>query len=108
MMANMGIIFTEIVGKGPWWEAGAQPTSIPLNVLITFEVIVMGVLEYLGIDGWKKTGSSGFLKYYPFDPLGFGSEGTKYAEVLNARAAMIGFVGFSSQVSRYIFEFYCY
>lgn len=90
MMANMGILFTEAVGKGHWWEAGKMETSLSLPALIGVQVVVMSILEYYRIEGWQRTGKSGVLKFYPWDPLGFGSESRSKQEVFNARAAMIG------------------
>lgn len=89
-MANLGILFTEATGKGNWWEAGKMETSLSLPVLIGVEVAVMAVLEYYRIDGWQRTGKSGVLKFYPWDPLGFNNNDRAKQEVINARAAMIG------------------
>ena len=90
MMAIMGILFTEAVGKGHWWEAGKMETSLSLPVLIALQVAVLSALEYYRIEGWQRTGNSGVLKFYPWDPLGFNSDARAKQEVLNARAAMIG------------------
>jgi len=104
MMAVAGIIFTDLFGLGPWWTVGAQPTAIPLNILVAIEVVVMGLLEAKRIEGFKKTGKSGVLSSYPFDPMGMCKDAEtekkmKVKEVKNARLAMVAFVGMCSQAA---------
>lgn len=59
----------------------------------------MAVLEAKRIQGWKKTGQSGFLSSFPFDPMGMASPEKKIKEVKNARLAMVAFVGMCSQAA---------
>ena len=104
MMAVTGIIFTDLLGKGPWWTAGAEPTSIPFTTLVAVEVVVMAILESKRIRGWKSTGKSGFLSSFPFDPMGMVKDAAaekekKIKEVKNARLAMVAFVGMCSQAA---------
>lgn len=100
MMAVSGILFTDLTGiNESWWTVGAEPTPLPTSTLIAIEVVVMAVLEAKRIQGWKKTGQSGFLSSFPFDPMGMASPEKKIKEVKNARLAMVAFVGMCSQAA---------
>jgi len=101
MAAVAGILFTDALGVTPkWWEAGAQVDSpLSLPILIAFEVALFAVLEYKRYEGFKKTGETGFLAFFPFDPLGLKSDTNKVKEVMNGRLAMTAFVGFCSQAA---------
>lgn len=105
MMAVPGIVMVDALGiVDKWWEAGAVDTALPRNTLIAVEVIVMAILEYKRIEGFKKTGATGFLGSYPFDPMGMAStpeakEDKMTKEVMNGRLAMLAFLGFCSQAA---------
>jgi hypothetical protein len=99
MMAVSGILATDLIGKGDWWTIGAEPTALPFPTLVAIEVVIMAVLEAKRIRGWKKTGMSGVLSSFPFDPMGMTSPEKKVKEVKNARLAMVAFVGMCSQAA---------
>lgn len=100
MMAVLGIFFTDAIGFSKFWEAGAEVNSpLPLNILIIFEIIIMGILEYKRYEIFKETGECGLLGFAPFDPMGMKSDEMKAKELANGRLAMVAFVGFCSQAA---------
>lgn len=58
---------------------------LPLPTLIAIEVVLFGVLEYKRYEGYKKTGQSGFLGSFPFDPAGLDSPANREKEIKNGR-----------------------
>eukprot|EP01023_Acetabularia_acetabulum_P025781 TRINITY_DN245_c0_g2_i1.p2 TRINITY_DN245_c0_g2~~TRINITY_DN245_c0_g2_i1.p2 ORF type:complete len:298 (-),score=70.25 TRINITY_DN245_c0_g2_i1:233-1000(-) len=99
MMAVAGILFTDAFGLPKFWLAGAEQYAIGFVPLLAIEIVVMGLLEYQRFKGWKETGKSGFLSFFPFDPMGMASDEMSYKEVKNGRLAMIAFLGFCSQAA---------
>jgi light-harvesting complex I chlorophyll a/b binding protein 5 len=97
MAAVAGILFTEILGKAKWFEAGAQEYWMDNGPLLAVEAVIMGFLELKRFQGWKETGTSGFLNAFPFDPAGMNSPSMATKEVKNGRLAMTAFVGFAVQ-----------
>jgi len=93
--ACAGILFTELLGKTKWFEAGAEEYWMPNNALIAIEAVVMGFFELKRFQGWKETGVSGFVNSFPFDPAGMNSSDMAVKEVKNGRLAMVAFIGFS-------------
>jgi len=102
MMAVSGILFTDANNLPKFWEAGAADGAVGiqgLGGLIAAEVAIMGYLEYKRIEGFKKTGGTGVLFSFPFDPMGMDSPEMRIKEVKNARLGMVAFLGFCSQAA---------
>ncbi|KAI8101533.1 Photosystem I chlorophyll a/b-binding protein 5 [Picochlorum sp. SENEW3] len=95
MAACAGILFTEVLGKPKWFEAGAEEYWMPNNALLAVEAVIMGFLELKRYQGWKDSGVSGFINAFPFDPAGMNSPDMAVKEVKNGRLAMVAFVGFA-------------
>lgn len=70
MAAVAGILFTDLLGKPKWFEAGSEEYWMPTAPLLAIEFLVLGFLELKRFQGWKETGTSGFLNAFPFDPAG--------------------------------------
>merc|ERR1712093_181371 len=99
MAAVAGILFTDALGLGNWWEAGAKTYPLDFNTLVAIEVIVMTIFEAKRFANIVKTGESGLLGFVPFDPLNMRSEEMRLKEIKNARLGMVAFVGFCSQAA---------
>eukprot|EP01023_Acetabularia_acetabulum_P064733 TRINITY_DN844_c0_g1_i1.p1 TRINITY_DN844_c0_g1~~TRINITY_DN844_c0_g1_i1.p1 ORF type:complete len:254 (-),score=59.43 TRINITY_DN844_c0_g1_i1:364-1125(-) len=99
MMAVAGILFTDAFGLPKFWLAGAEKYAIGFAPLVAIEIALMAVLEYQRFKGWKETGKSGFLAFFPFDPLNMASDEMAFKEIKNGRLAMIAFLGFCSQAA---------
>lgn len=57
----------------------------------------MGFFELKRYQGWKETGTSGFINSFPFDPVKMNSAAMQTKEVKNGRLAMVAFAGFAMQ-----------
>lgn len=90
MLACVGILAQEALGKGDWWTAGAQEYSVPLQQHAAATVIFMGVTEALRYNAWKGGNKN------KIDPAGLDSEEKRLKEIKNARLAMVAFIGMSS------------
>lgn len=58
---------------------------LPLPTLIAIEVLVFSLIEAKRYEGFKKTGKSGFLGSFPFDPAGLDSPANREKEIKNGR-----------------------
>lgn len=94
MAACAGILFTEVIGKPNWWDHAKQEYWMPIPALFAIQMLIVGALETKRFQGWKETGTSGFLNAFPFDPAGMNSPEMAVKEVKNGRLAMVAFIGF--------------
>eukprot|EP00195_Chlamydomonas_chlamydogama_P016877 CAMPEP_0202890088 /NCGR_PEP_ID=MMETSP1392-20130828/600_1 /ASSEMBLY_ACC=CAM_ASM_000868 /TAXON_ID=225041 /ORGANISM="Chlamydomonas chlamydogama, Strain SAG 11-48b" /LENGTH=216 /DNA_ID=CAMNT_0049573579 /DNA_START=75 /DNA_END=725 /DNA_ORIENTATION=- len=98
MAAVAGILGQELLGvDAKWFEAGAKDYDLPVIAQIPILFLVMGFLETKRFQGWKESGTSGFINSFPFDPLNMNSPANATKEVKNGRLAMVAFVGFAVQ-----------
>ncbi len=57
MAAVAGILFTDLIGKTKWFEAGSEEYWMPNGPLLAIEFLVIGFLELKRFQGWKETGT---------------------------------------------------
>ena len=67
------------------------------KVLTAIMFPIIGFFELKRYQGWKETGTSGFLNSFPYDPLNQNSPTRAVNEVKNGRLAMVAFIGFCVQ-----------
>eukprot|EP00798_Chlamydomonas_sp_ICE-L_P023352 gene23352-30604_t len=98
MMAVAGILGQEALGVTPkWFMAGAAEYDLPISAQLPVLFATLGFLETKRLQGYKETGTSGFLNSFPFDPAGLNSPTNALKEIKNGRVAMVAFVGFAVQ-----------
>lgn len=98
MMAVAGCLGQELLGVDTkWYEAGAKEYDLPVIAQIPILFLVLGFLETKRYQGFKETGSSGFVNSFPFDPASMASSTMAVKEVKNGRLAMVAFIGFAVQ-----------
>ena len=102
MLACAGILLTELGGLPLFTEAGEkalESSPFDLKTLVFIQVPFMAWFEYKRWDSWQRTGDISVNGYEPWDPLNYRSDRNRLAELKNGRLAMVGFLGFCSQVA---------
>merc|ERR1711976_507411 len=99
MVAVAGILMTDSLGLGNWWEAGSKNYSLDVNILIPIQIIVMTIFEAKRYENITKVGEGGLLGFTPFDPANMRSDEMRVKEIKNGRLAMVAFIGFCSQAA---------
>ncbi|KAK9802808.1 hypothetical protein WJX73_009876 [Symbiochloris irregularis] len=99
MLAAVGILTVELLGRGPFWKAvdTTQWSGPGYVVGIVLFHLVFALLEKNRIESFEETGEAGHFGFAPFDPLGQVSDYNRQAEVRNARTAMLAVLGFATQ-----------
>uniref|UniRef100_UPI00406D5220 LHCI-6 n=1 Tax=Euglena gracilis TaxID=3039 RepID=UPI00406D5220 len=92
MLAIVGAVVPDILGKGAWYEA-AQNAGIGVNEVAVFTA-AYGVVE---VARGLKANSDPTKNYPGFDPLKLTTDYTKEAEIKNGRLALTGMLGLEVQ-----------
>ncbi|CAL8471624.1 g11166 [Coccomyxa elongata] len=99
MLAVVGILTVEYLGKGPWWTAPVA-AAIPVGTYVTGVVathVTFALLEKKRLENWQEKGEAGHFGLAPFDPVGLTNDYNRQAEVRNCRLAMLAALGFATQ-----------
>lgn len=99
MLAVVGILSVEALGRGPWWEAANPSQFDPLRFaggVIAFHT-AFALLEKRRIENFEERGEAGHFGQAPFDPLNQTTDYNRQAEVRNCRTAMLAMLGFATQ-----------
>merc|ERR1711869_63218 len=80
-------------------EKALESSPFDLKTLVFIQVPFMAWFEYKRWDSWQRTGDISVNGYEPWDPLNYRSDRNRLAELKNGRLAMVGFLGFCSQVA---------
>ncbi|EIE21803.1 chlorophyll a/b-binding protein [Coccomyxa subellipsoidea C-169] len=99
MLAVVGVLTVEFLGKGPWWTAPAA-AAIPVGTYVAGVVtthVIFALLEKKRLENWQEKGEAGHFGLAPFDPVGLTTDYNRQAEVRNCRLAMLAALGFATQ-----------
>lgn len=100
MTAAVGVLWVEVVGRGPWTTAPARADSVlPSTFAVFLFLAVFATFEFSRFRNFQKKGETGFLNLAPFDPLGLSNDYLRQSEVRNGRLAMLATLGFFSQAA---------
>merc|ERR1711869_137058 len=80
-------------------EKALESSPFDLKTLVFIQVPFMAWFEYKRWESWQRTGDISVNGYEPWDPLNYRSDRNRLAELKNGRLAMVGFLGFCSQVA---------
>ena len=72
--------------------------------LLAVEAVIMGFLELKRFQGWKETGTSGFLNAFPFDPAGAREKQLGGETKAGGKKQGLAWPGFSAGVRRQALE----
>uniref|UniRef100_UPI00406D523F LHCI-8 n=1 Tax=Euglena gracilis TaxID=3039 RepID=UPI00406D523F len=95
MLAIVGSIVPELLGKGAWFEVGNSVDGIKLGFIL---MAIAAPTEYWrGNGGFNWDKGTADRSYPGFDPLKLTTDYTKAAEIKNGRLAMTGLLGLTFQ-----------
>jgi hypothetical protein len=99
MLAVVGILTVEVLGRGPWWQAyntGRWPVGQYALAVVAIH-FVFALLERQRLMNFEETGEAGHFGQAPFDPVGLTNDYNRQAEVRNCRLGMLAALGFAVQ-----------
>jgi hypothetical protein len=99
MLAVVGILNVEALGRGPWWQA-YNTNSWPVGQYAAAVVAVhvaFALLEKRRLENFEEKGEAGHFGAAPFDPVGLATDYNRQAEVRNCRLGMLAALGFAVQ-----------
>ncbi|KAL3139367.1 Photosystem I chlorophyll a/b-binding protein 5, chloroplastic [Trebouxia sp. C0009 RCD-2024] len=99
MLAVVGILTVEALGRGPWWQAynsSSWPAAQYAAAVVTVH-LAFALLEKQRLENFEERGEAGHFGQAVFDPAGLTDDYTRQAEVRNARLGMLAALGFAVQ-----------
>jgi hypothetical protein len=99
MLAVVGILNVEALGRGPWWQAintSAWPAR-QFAVAVVAAHVAFALLEKKRIENFEEKGEAGHFGQAPFDPVNLTNDYNRQAEVRNCRLGMLAILGFAVQ-----------
>lgn len=99
MLAVVGILTVEALGRGPWWQAyntSSWPAGQYAAVVVAVH-LAFALVEKQRLENFEEKGEAGHFGQAPFDPAGLTDDYKRQAEVRNARLGMLAVGGFAVQ-----------